>query len=141
MGLYLCVFASKNRDDEIEGVEVGSYDDFYNFRSLVSERLEAGMWGSRFPTLMAHSDSDGEWTPEEAAELARELRAIDEGFAKLPPVPFANDSWQGRVATAFGVKPRTLAESFIDVDGELLIPRLRHLSELASERKCPISFQ
>ena len=37
MGLYLCVF---DNDDELEGVEVGSYSDFDFFRSTVTELLE-----------------------------------------------------------------------------------------------------
>jgi hypothetical protein len=28
MGLYLCVFADAATDEELEGVEVGGYDDF-----------------------------------------------------------------------------------------------------------------
>ena len=39
MGLYLCVF---DEDEELEGVEVGSYSDFEFFRSSVTELLEQG---------------------------------------------------------------------------------------------------
>ena len=66
MGLYLCIFASDLDDEEIDGVEVGAYDDFDLLRTTVAQQLEAGHWGSRFPVLMSHPDSDGEWSPKEA---------------------------------------------------------------------------
>ena len=141
MGLYLCVFASPNDDDEIEGVEVGSYDDFHQLRSTVAERLEGGMWASRFPVLMSHVDSDGEWTPQEASQLRVELRTIEDELAVLPPTGFTEGSWQREVATMVGLAPESLVDCFIDVDGEPLIERLRELAEIAIDRGCPISFQ
>ena len=41
MGLYLCVFASRQTDEEVAGVEVGGYDDFPAFRTAVADRLES----------------------------------------------------------------------------------------------------
>ncbi len=49
MGLYLCVFADEATDEELEGVEVGGYDDFNLLRHAVADRLEPAGWGSRFP--------------------------------------------------------------------------------------------
>jgi hypothetical protein len=141
MGLYLCVFASARDDDEIGGVEVGSYDDFHVFRVTVAERLEGGRWGSRFPVLMSHADSDGSWSVEEAAALGRELRVIEEELATLPATGFEPHSWQGEVAAALGIDPSNLGECFIDVDGEPLLGRLRSLVDVAVERERPISFQ
>lgn len=141
MGLYLCVFASREEDDELEGVEVGSYDDFHLLRTTVAERLEGGEWASRFPVLMSHRDSDGEWTPQEALALSRELRTIEDELTALPSKGFAAGSWQSAVANAMGVVPASLAECFIDVDGEPLLERLRDLASVAAERGCPISFQ
>jgi hypothetical protein len=56
MGLYLCVFQG---DEELDGVDVGSYGDFNHFRSVVAG-LEDGPPGSKYPTLILHPDSDGD---------------------------------------------------------------------------------
>ena len=141
MGLYLCVFGSKAADDEVDGVEVGSYDDFHDLRSAVARDLENGQWGSRFPVLMSHSDSDGEWSPAEAIALAQELEIIGTEFAALPARGLAAGSWQEGVAGSLGLAPKTLAECFIDVDGELLLERLRELALSAVKLDAPISFQ
>jgi hypothetical protein len=135
------VFASPNDDEEIDGVEVGSYDDFHALRTTVAERLDGGRSASRFPVLMSHSDSDGEWSPQEAVELGVELRTIEEELAVLPAEGFPEGSWQAGVAKTTGAVPASLAECFIDVDGEALFGRLLGLVELAVERGCPISFQ
>ena len=76
MGLYLCVFAGTEADDEIDGIEVGSYEDFGRLRDVVAQRLEPDGWGSRFPVLMGHPDSDGQWTPDESMALEAELGVI-----------------------------------------------------------------
>jgi Immunity protein 70 len=136
MGLYLAVF---DGDDEIDGVEVGSYDDFAFFRDAVASGLEGGNAGSRFPTLISHSDCDGEWTPEQALALESELGAITKEFADLPPVLL--DGWKAEVARMFGIKPSSLGDCFFDVDGEPLLERLTGLAKLSRERNLPILFQ
>lgn len=141
MGLYLCVFASERDDEEIDGVEVGSYDDFHTFRTVIAESLERGRWGSRFPTLMLHSDSDGVWSPQEVLTLDKELTTIEEEGSELPPHRFPEDSWQASVATMLGLAPASLADSFYDVDGEPLLGRLRGLVTVAVDAGAPISFQ
>jgi len=141
MGLYLCVFASPIGDDEIEGVEVGSYSDFSTLRSSVSERLEAGHWGSRFPVLMLHPDSDGEWSPAEASALLAELETIENEFRTLPPAPFIEGTWQSEAAKLYGIRPSSLADCFVDIDGEPLLTRLSELASVAISHNCPISFQ
>ena len=125
MGLYLCVFSSQAADEEVDGVEVGSDDDFHDLRGAVAQGLENGRWGSRFPVLMSHSDSEGEWSPAEAFALAGELETIEAEFAALPARGFAAGSWQEGVARSVGLGPTTLGECFIDVDGEPLLERLR----------------
>lgn len=72
MSLYLCIF---DGPDEIAGLDVGSYDDFGRFRDAVHV-LEAGDWGSRFPTLLNHADADGRWTPVDLPKLSRELQRL-----------------------------------------------------------------
>jgi Immunity protein 70 len=141
LGLYLCVFAARDKDEELDGVEVGSYEDFHALRQTVAEQLEQGNWGSRFPLLMTHPDSDGEWSEREAFTLADELRTIEEEFSRLPPRSFAEGSWQNTVAKATGGSPQSLSDSFITVNGEALIGRLRQLAEKSAEVGCPISFQ
>ena len=141
MGLYLCVFRSEAADDEVDGVEVGACDDFHDFRLVVAQGLENGQWGSRFPVLMAHHDSDGRWPAGEAMALAGELQVIGAELAGLPARGFAAGSWQEGVARQLGLAPRTLGECFIDVDGELVPGRLRELALTAAKLGAPVSFQ
>lgn len=42
MGLYLCVFAAGDHDEDMEGVEIGGYDDFGDFRDTIADKLEEG---------------------------------------------------------------------------------------------------
>ncbi len=46
MGLYLCVF---DEDEELDGIDVGSYADYNIFRNAVVEMLEDGKPGSKYP--------------------------------------------------------------------------------------------
>lgn len=137
MGLYLSVF---NDDEEIEGVEVGSYSDFDFFRSTVTDLLENGQTGSRFPTLILHSDCDGEWCPEDCKKLVKELAIISNALKDLPAVEF-HSGWQKDVAKSVGLKPANLHDCFIDVDGEPLLERMRKLGEIAIENEKAILFQ
>ena len=136
MGLYLAIFDDQ---EEIDGVEVGSYDDFAFFRDAVVSNVEGGVAGVRCPTLILHSDCDGEWTPEEAVALEVELEIIAQRFVSLPPVSL--DDWKVEVAKAFGIKPACLADCFFDVDGEPLLERLIGLARLSVDRNLPILFQ
>ncbi len=137
MGLYLCVF---DGDEELDGVDVGSYADYNAFRNLVTSRLEHGSSGSKYPTLILHSDCDGEWNPKQCMELAKELSSIAIVFQNTPPIEFASD-WQKEVARSVGLRPQNLYESLIDVDGEPLIERLMTLCRLAQDCGQPILFQ
>jgi len=137
MGLYLCIF---DGDDEVDGVEVGPYTDFDKFRDCVVRELEGGKPGAKFPTLILHSDSDGAWSPSEAAKLEKELIEIGEEFRRRPPIPIRSD-WQNQVMNRFGLKPDALYDCFFDVDGEPLLERLVNLAKLGQRRKLPILFQ
>jgi hypothetical protein len=138
MGLYLAVF---DNNEEVEGVEVGSYADFGVFRDTVASRLEGGVAGSLFPVLMVHSDSDGSWSPDEAIQLQIELEKISEKFRLLPPLDLIEDSWQYEVAKSVGLRPKNLYESFFDIDGEPLIERLLDLIRVSKLRVKEILFQ
>jgi hypothetical protein len=85
MGLCLHVFGSDVGDDEepeeIAWCDVGHYSDFACFRDTIARYLDA----DRCPTLMQHSDCDGEWTLAEISLLEQELREIGAAFQKLPP--------------------------------------------------------
>jgi hypothetical protein len=137
MGLYLCIF---NDDDDIDGVEVGSYADFNALRDYITRELEGGRAGALFPVLMLHSDSDGEWTPSECGRLREELVEIATALKTRPSVEFTS-GWQKTVAKSIGLVPRNAFESFIDVDGEFLIERLLGLVDNARKRSLPILFQ
>ena len=89
---------------------------------------------------MLHSDCDGSWTPKEASALEKELETISDLFKGLPPIPFSAD-WQKGVAEEFGLKPKSLYDSFIDVNGDPLLSRLTALAKLSRERDLAISFQ
>lgn len=137
MGLYLCVF---DGDEEVEGVEIGSYADFNAFRDAVTAVVENGRAGSACPVLLNHSDSDGAWSSGEAELLLNELRLIESVFSKSPPVEISSP-WKKQVAKSFGIKPANLAECFFDVDGEPLIARLEGLAEISRTRNLPVLFQ
>jgi hypothetical protein len=137
MGLYLTIFDS---DGELNGVEVGRYADFGAFRDAVVRCLEAGKAGSKYPTLILHSDCDGEWSPRDAVALEQELEDISGRFRRLPPAPLGS-GWQQRVATKLGLQIKTLYDCFFDVDGEPLLERLINLARLSQRRNLPILFQ
>jgi hypothetical protein len=137
MGLYLVVFDGML---EVEGVEIGRYADFDYLREVAAEILERGTAATRFPTLMNHSDCDGEWTPEEAATLGQELNDLAEQFKCLPPRAY-NSSWKETVANEVGIHPRNLYECFFDVDGVPVIDRLIELAAISEARGLSILFQ
>ena len=137
MSLYLCIF---DDDEELGGVSVGAYSDFGDFRETIHKMLETGKWGSRFPTLLLHSDCDGEWTVANCIELINELKTIGKELKQLPPKKFFSQ-WQNDVAKRIGLTPGNLYDCFIDVDGEPLIERLTELAIMAQHRGLPILFQ
>jgi len=139
MGLYLCIFADDSSDEELDGVEVGGYDDFDELRDLIARLLEGGTWASRFPVLMNHPDSDGEWGPAQARQLQRELTVIRTELAAIP-APAYPDGWQANVARQFGHQPGNYSTYFIDIDGELLLDRLIALAGLSIQTGRPITF-
>jgi hypothetical protein len=137
MSLYLCIF---NDDEELGGVDVGAYSDFGDFRKTIAETLEDGKAGSRFPALMTHADSDGEWSIDECETLENEFKLISEELKQRPPKEFFAE-WQKGIAKSLSLHPKTLYECFIDVDGEPLLERLLDLVLLAKHHGLPILFQ
>ena len=138
MGLYLCVF--DDDDNELDGVEVGSYADFNFFRDAVVATVENGSAGSVCPVLNTHSDNDGEWTNEEARHLLTELSQIAEVMRGYPRIEF-NSEWKQEVAKTFALSPETLLDCFFDIDGEPLVERLGQLAQVSISNSQPILFQ
>ncbi|CAN7307250.1 Imm70 family immunity protein [Knoellia sp. LjRoot47] len=141
MSLYLAVFASDDVDVELDGINVGSYGDFMTLREAVCRTLEDGEWGSRFPTLMTVPDNGPVWDTETLPLLGQEVDVIRHGLAQAEAVAFELGSWQADVARRQGVAPATLADCFIDVDGEPLLERLADLVATAESHQRPIEFQ
>ncbi|MCP3097786.1 immunity 70 family protein [Myxococcus sp. K15C18031901] len=137
MSLYLCVYED---DEDLEGFQVGPYTDFGAFRDYVTRELEAGSAGSRFPTLILHSDCDGEWSVAECERLRDELARIAIEMKARPAVEFSSE-WQRIEAQSAGLVPRNALESFLDVNGGFLVESLQRLTEFALEHRAPISFQ
>jgi len=137
MSLYLCVF---DEDEELDGVDVGAYSDFGDFRNTIAKVLECGKAGSQFPTLMLHSDCDGEWNVGDCEKLENELETISAELKQRPPKGFFAE-WQKNVAKQHGLRPENLYDCFVDVDGEPLLERLLGLARLAQRRELPILFQ
>jgi hypothetical protein len=136
MGLYLCVFGAE--DEELEGVEVGSYADFNFFRDSVIATVEND--GALYPVLNGHSDCDGEWTADEAQRLITELQKIAEVLSRHPPVEL-NVEWKRQVSKSFGIRAKTLLDCFFDIDGEPLVERLVQLAQVSVDTGNPILFQ
>nr|WP_242595202.1 Imm70 family immunity protein [Corallococcus exiguus] len=127
-------------DEDLEEVAVGGCSDFNALRDYVTRELEAGKLGSRFPVLIVHSDSDGEWSVPECERLREELAVIAGEMQARPPVAFASE-WQRSEASSMGLVPRNAFESFLAVSGGFLVEALQNLVEFALERRAPISFQ
>lgn len=139
MGLYLCVFDSMF-ENELEGVEIGSYDHFGYLRDTVEATLENGDWGSRFPVFMNHSDCDGEWPVSDLESLRREIVLIQNEFSRYPPTNLKYE-WQRAIAKSRKIHSANLAECFIDIDGEPLFNRLLSIIDKAIMTSNPIIFQ
>ena len=136
MGLYLCVFRD---DEEVFGVDVGSYDDWERFRG--EARARDGRVFRRYGTLRVHVSPTTHWSPRDASRLATELSRLREALQREPPRPFPPGSWQAELVAERGLVPVTLADCFFDVDGVSLFDGLSELCRLAVEARQPILFQ
>ena len=138
MGLYLCVF---DGDEEVDGVEIGSYADFGDFRDAVGAAVGSELPGTALPVLQGHSDCDGSWSIADCAVLKSELETASKILGRKSPMAWPG-SWQAGVAKSLGLEPAaSLLECFIDVDGEPLVARLIGLCETALRAEEPILFQ
>ena len=78
MSLYLTIF---DGDEDVVGWVFGHYSDFGYFRDTIAAKLRS----ADYPTLMTHSDCDGEWSAAQLLDLRRELQSIATAFRRLPP--------------------------------------------------------
>ena len=115
MSLYLVIFRGADHDEEIAAVEIGPYSRFSEFRDDVARLAESGHRGSRFPTLMNHVDSDGEWTPDEARVLIRELSDLETSIPNI--------------------------REHVDIEGRPLVESIRQLARSSLSEGRPIEFQ
>jgi hypothetical protein len=137
MSLYLCLFENAR---EMDGVEVGPYADFNALRGYVAGQLEGGAPGSRFPVFMLHSDCDGEWSVDACVLLRSELDAITAETRARAAVAYPSE-WQRSVADSLGLRAASAFESFLDVEGQPVLERIRTLVETALAARLPILFQ
>jgi Immunity protein 70 len=136
MGLCLHVFGPADGDDDPEEIaecDVGHYSDFGCFRDTIARHLGA----NRFPTLMDHSDCDGEWPLAQIPALERELGEVAAAFRDLPP-----EEPRGAFehAAEYRVGAASLYDCFHTVDGENLFEALSELCAVAREHQRPITF-
>lgn len=138
MGLYLAIF--DDLDEEIFGVEIGRYSDFGIFRETIEKEYGNVKAEKLFPNLILHSVSDGQWSPNECLALLKELNLLKSDFEKKPPIDF-NGGWQNEIKIVKGLPNNNLYESFVDIDGEILIDRLIEIVEVSIIECKPILFQ
>jgi len=137
MSLYLCIYAG---DREVDGVEVGPYANFNALRTAAVGVSAPNAANASYPTLLEHSDCDGEWSPDACVHLHQELASLVTALKNQPPTGFPSE-WQQEMARSVGLEPRNAFECFIDVDGEFLLDRLQHLVDTAVRLQLPILFQ
>jgi hypothetical protein len=137
MGLCLYVFGPDPGDEEepeeLAECDVGHYSDFGYFRDTIARYLGANL----FPTLMQHSDCDGEWTLAEIPSLERDLRAIGAAFRKLPP---EEPSGAFEHTAEYRTEAKSLYDCFHTVDGENLFEAILELCSVARKHERPITF-
>ncbi|MCE9609658.1 MAG: immunity 70 family protein [Chthoniobacter sp.] len=131
MSLYLAIFDGEN---DVAGWVFGHYSDFGCFRDTIAAKLRS----EDYPTLMTHTDCDGDWSTAQLPNLRSELDSIAAGFRRLP----AEDPKQGFEHTAqYRQGARSLYECFHNVDGENIFEALIALCDEGIRLKQPITFQ
>lgn len=137
MGLCLYVLGSdpggSEEPEEIAECDVGHYSDFGCFRDTIARHLGA----TRYPTLMDHSDCDGQWSLAEIPTLERELGEISAAFRRLPPEEPA-EAFEHTADDRAGAD--SLHDCFHNVSGENLFEALLELCAVAKKHGRPITF-
>ena len=136
MGLCLYVFDRESDDDDPEELaecDVGHYSDFACFRETIARHLDA----RKYPTLMNHSDCDGEWSLAEIPSLEQELKNIAAQFKSLPPEQPANAFEH---TSEYRDDASSLYDCYHNVNGENLFEALIAICEAARQHERPITF-
>jgi Immunity protein 70 len=137
MGLCLYVCGPSVSDDEepaeIAECDIGHYSDFGCFRDTIARHLDA----TRYPTLMEHSDCDGEWMLKEIPALEKELHEITAKFKKLQPEEPANAFEH---TAEYRVDASSIYDCFHNPSGENLFEALLELCSIAKRHQRPITF-
>jgi hypothetical protein len=131
MSLYLTIF---DGEEEVAGWVLGHYSDFGAFRDKIAAVTDS----TRYPLLMSHSDSDGEWSASELAALRHEIESVAEIFKRRPAEDLL-DAFEHTREYREGAA--TLYECFHNVDGENLFEALISLCDEGRRRGLPILFQ
>jgi immunity protein 70 of polymorphic toxin system len=119
--------------EELAACDVGHYGDFGWFRETIARHVNR----DDFPTLMLHSDCDGEWTLADIPLLETELRDIGSRLRQLPP----EEPVGAFEHTAdYRAGAQSLYDCFHDVNGENLIEALLGLCAAARQHGRPITF-
>lgn len=139
MGLNLCIIEDNDEDEEIAAVDVGRYEHFRYFRNCITDFLESGEQGSRFPVLINHDETDGEWSPDECLKLKLELQEIESEFLEL--IEMESPEIREEPSSTSVPGPSVVFQSFTDVEGTPLIERMIWLCDVAIEHQLPILFQ
>ncbi len=131
MSLYLTIF---DGDNEINGWTLGHYSDFGCFRETISRNLNS----RDYPTLMEHSDCDGEWPVKDLPNLRNELQQIGERFKNLP-VEAPKGAFEH--TAEFRRNARSLYDCYHNVDGENIFEAFIALCDEAIRCNKPILLQ
>lgn len=140
MSLYLCVFDfSDTYENEIMGVEVGSYAYFNVFRDCISKYVENDRRGSKCPYIMNHNDSTGVFTPEDCKNVLHELSLIKNVFLNIP----TNNDIIEQNSHLLQDKNlcENLADLFVDIDGCNLIEQLELICKCSIKTNLNVYFQ
>ena len=140
MSLYIAVFSNDESDDEVDGVDVGSLEDYNAFRALITAEFRDGEGKRGLPLLLESADNQPGWRAEDVPALLDEIEVVRQAFMSRPAHDFGDGAWQARVLARLGVRPRSLNESVVDVDGEPLLDRLAALARAAIGLQRPVEF-
>lgn len=139
MSLYLCVLDfSEGYENEIKGIEIGSYDYFSCFRECICKYVENNKWGSKCPIIMNHEEGNGFFSPDDCKKVLNELLVIKRVFENIIP----DNSTLQKVKKYKKIQSSmVLRECFTDVDDCDLISQLEMICELSVQKELNVYFQ
>ncbi len=106
MSLYIALFENAHDDREIDGVEVGTLEDFNTFRTRVALEFFDGDWTAGFPSVLGVADNGPGWSVKQLASLLSELEEDPQ-----PISPCSGNEPQSRELAGSGAKRPGVATS------------------------------